>query len=366
MNRCMNCILPSNYPGIKFNDKGICQYCTTEHEKIKYIGIQPFLKEMRAFQEGKKDRNQKYDCMLGFSGGRDSTYLLYILTKELDLNVLCYSADHGYVPEQTKINMQKTVDKLNSTLIIKEHDHLKKSLKHVVSTWIKRPAMPMIETFCTGCKLGVESGTINCAKKHKIPVVIRGETPFEYPHYRFLLMKLYPEGSWLSMFLGYMTCVGKNPRWLMSPNYVVTQVKDFLFFYDFKKNFRKRGLILLEPFLQNIRWEEKKVMATIQKELNWKKNPDVKSTWRGDCSIALLKLYVYNSVLGFNDKVLGLSYLIRDGQLTRDEALNRIKVEEQIPDEIIKNILDSIGLKFSDFQKATIKAKKNYNMGIIR
>jgi hypothetical protein len=225
--------------------------------------------------------------------------------------------------------------------------------------------MPMIETFCTGCKRGVESGTINCAKKNKIPVVIRGETPFEYPHYRFNLMKLYPGEGWLPMLLGYATCVAKNPRWFMNLTYVDNQIKDYLFFYDFKKNFRKNGLILLEPFLQNIRWEEKKVMSIIEKELNWKKNPYVNSSWRGDCAIALLKLYAYNNIIGFNDKVEGLSYLIRDGQIKRDEALARIKSEEKVPDEIIQEILNGIGLSLNDFKKAVEIAKNNYAKGKI-
>jgi hypothetical protein len=257
--------------------------------------------------------------------------------------------------------MKYATEKLNSALLVEEHDYLKKCLKHVILTWMKRPSMPMIETFCTGCKRGVESGTINCAKKNKIPVVIRGETPFEFPHYRFNLMRLYSKEGWFPMILGYAACVAKNPRWFMNLTYVDTQIKDYLFFYDFKKNFRKNGLILLEPFLNNIRWEEKKVMSTIEKELNWKKNPDIKSTWRGDCSIALLKLYVYNEILGFNDKVEGLSYLIRDGQITRDEALERIKNETQVPDEIVTEILSGIGLHFSDFAKATSKARENYS-----
>jgi hypothetical protein len=259
--------------------------------------------------------------------------------------------------------MKYATDILNSKLVIEQHDYLKKSLKHVLSTWMRRPSMPMIETFCTGCKRGIESGTINYAKKNKIPVVIRGETPFEFPHYRFNLMKLYPGDSWFPMILGYGACVAKNPRWFMNLTYIDTQIKDYLFFYDFKKNFRKHGLILLEPFLENIRWEEKKVMSTIERELHWSKNPKILSSWRGDCSVALLKLYVYNEILGFNDKTEGLSYLIRDGQITREEALERVKKEEQVPVEIIQEILGGFGLNFSDFEKATRKARENYSKG---
>ena len=60
-----------------------------------------------------------------------------------------------------------------------------------------------------------------------------------------------------------------------------------------------------------------------------------------------------------------MSYLIRDGQLTRDEALARLKKEEQVPDEIIEEILNGIGLNFSDFKNAVEKANRNYSRGVL-
>ncbi len=363
MDRCTRCILPTNYPGIQMDAQGVCQYCKQDKQKINYVGLDSFVKEMRAFQEKHPERNKDYDCLLGFSGGRDSTYLLYLLTKQLGLSVLCYNADHGYVPEVTTQNMNYATDILKSKLVIEKHDYLKQSLRHVLATWMHRPSMPMIETFCTGCKRGIESGTIAFAQKNKIPVVIRGETPFEFPNYRYNLIRLYPQEGWLPMMFGYGACVAKNPLWFTNLTYVDNQVKDFMFFHDFKKNFRDHGLILLEPFLGNIRWEEKVVMSTIEKELHWSKNPRVRSSWRGDCSVALLKLYVYNNILGFNDKTEGLSYLIRDGQITRDEALERVKQEENVPEDIIQEILQGLGLKLTDFSSATARLKERYSQG---
>ena len=99
MNRCTNCILPANYPGIEFDDKGICQYCN-KHKETEYIGLEALVREIEAYNKEKKDRNKDYDCMIGFSGGRDSTYLLYLLSKKLGLKVLCYSADNSYVTDE--------------------------------------------------------------------------------------------------------------------------------------------------------------------------------------------------------------------------------------------------------------------------
>jgi hypothetical protein len=303
---------------------------------------------------------------------------LYILSKELGLNVLAYSVDHGYVPEQTKINMKRATDKLNVKLIIEEHDHLKRNLKSAITAWMHRPSMPMIEMFCAGCKLGIEMGTPNHAKKNNIPAVVRGSTLFEYNDYRFGFFKINNNSDkGISMMLGFLSCMVKNPRWLFNPIYVRIQIKESLayitnIFSDTKdmfhhyKAYEKMGLKYFTPFHDNIRWVEEEVMSIIKEKLDWGLNPLSKSTWRGDCSIALLKLYTYFEILGFNDKVVNLSVLIRDRQLSREAALKRLKKEEKIPDELVKEVLDSIGISFIDFKNAVQKAKKNYSKGIIR
>jgi len=178
-----------------------------------------------------------------------------------------------------------------------------------------RPSLPMVETFCVGCRLGMYRGTLNFAKKNKIPVIIRGGTPFEQPYYRQNLMKIPPDGGNYSRILGYLYQIVKNPRYIMKRAYLVTQIKEYLHFFHSAKLEKISGILGSSPFWTYIKWDEKEVISTITNELNWRSNPNVKSTWRGDCDIALLKLYVYKKVLGFNDKIDNLSHLIRDGQL---------------------------------------------------
>ena len=117
MKRCAQCVLPESYPGITFNEDGICNHCT-DHKERTYLGEDELKKEIISYLDLQKDRNKEYDCVLGISGGRDSTYLLYFLSKVLGLKVLAYSADHGFVPEVTKSNMKRATDKLNIPLFI--------------------------------------------------------------------------------------------------------------------------------------------------------------------------------------------------------------------------------------------------------
>ena len=54
-----------------------------------------------------RNRNKKYDCVVGFSGGRDSSYVLWYVVKKLGLKAIAYSADNCYVPEVAMRNMKK-------------------------------------------------------------------------------------------------------------------------------------------------------------------------------------------------------------------------------------------------------------------
>ena len=81
------------------------------------------------------------------------------------------------------------------------------------------------------------------------------------------------------------------------------------------------------------------------------KNSQTGSTWRGDCDIALLKSYLYKTLLGYNDKDDSLSDLIRDGQITREDALQKLESEQYISESAIKNIVEKNGINYGYFQE---------------
>ena len=351
MKRCTKCILPDNYPGITFNEEGICNYCITYKER-KYHKSEILKEKIDSFLKNKKDRNKNYDCVLALSGGRDSSYILYYLVKVLNLRVLAYSVDHGFIPEQTKLNMKNMTDILNVKLVIEEHDYLKKCLKHHILSWMHKPSPAMVGTLCTGCRYNMFSGIRNFTKKNKISLIILGHHPFETNPYKFDIMKINPNSSSRKSYLfilGYLSQIIRNPKWILNPTCLIEQIKEFYNYYPIK--IKKSGILTIAPFNSYIRWDEKEVISTIKNKLNWKEYPNIESTSRGDCDIALLKLYLYKKTLGFNDKDDDLSSLIRLGQISREEALERLKKEE-IPEEVIKEIFDKLGLNYSDLKSA--------------
>jgi hypothetical protein len=357
MKRCTKCVLPENYPGISFNDEGTCNYCIDWKEK-KYLGTKVLKQKINEHLNKYKERNKKYDCIVALSGGRDSSYLLYHCVKKLGLKVHAYSADNGFIPEQTITNMKNMTEILNVPLTMEKHDYLKKCFTHHIKAWMHKPSSPMIGMLCTGCKYYIGVGLVNFAKNNKIPVIVTGGTDFEAGGYKSRIMQINPnKKSKTSFVLGYLSNIIRNPIWILNPNCLIIQIKEYYFHQNRAIWKRNKDIKLIEGFWY-MRWIENEVISTIENELNWRKNPNYDSTWRGDCDVAIIKLYLYKKMIGFNDKDDGLSCLIRDHQISRDEALLRIENEGEVSEETVKEIFNRLGLNYSDLTRALEKATK--------
>ncbi|MBC2702258.1 MAG: hypothetical protein HF976_12810 [ANME-2 cluster archaeon] len=183
------------------------------------------------------------------------------------------------------------------------------------------PSPAMIGVLCTGCKLGIDMGRVNFATKNNIPIIISGGTPFEGQGYKFNIMKMNANSKKMSSFvLGYLFHIIRNPKWIMNSTCSINQIKEF-YYHHCQKCYTDTDILTILPFRDYIRWDENEVISTIEKKLNYKTNHSIETTWRGDCYIGFLKSYLYKKYLGFNDKDDGLSSLVRDGQITREEAL---------------------------------------------
>src|SRR5690554_2250205 len=134
-NLCKKCILPVNYTGISFDKNGICSYCNG-HKPIEYLGESKLKTDVVKILQDSKKQND-YDCIVAFSGGRDSTYLLWYVVNILKLKPLAVFSNSKLIPEQTLSNIRKTSEILGVDLVVKDHDYLLNSIKHYLNSWVK-------------------------------------------------------------------------------------------------------------------------------------------------------------------------------------------------------------------------------------
>ncbi len=184
---CTRCILPETFPGISFNDEGICNHCrryrgqqATEEQKKKYE--QKFLD---LIHESTNQRiSQSYDVLMAYSGGKDSTYTLDVFVNRYNLRVLALTFDNTFVSKQSFINMQKVCENLGVDHLIIRPDP--KMLRNIFRTAAKEElyslkTLERASTICTSCIGLVKSLILRTAIEKEIPFVGFGWSPGQAP-----------------------------------------------------------------------------------------------------------------------------------------------------------------------------------------
>jgi hypothetical protein len=343
MIRCSKCILPENYPGIRFSENKICNYCSSYKPK-KYLGSSRFKKDIYRLLSNNKNRNKSYDCIVGFSGGRDSSYILWYVTKKIGLKAIAYSSDHCFVPNLAFMNMKNISEKLGVELFIEKNKYLKRCIKHHLSSFCHHPSAAMVGVLCTGCKLGIDIGLMNFSRKNNIPLIILGGSPLEVGSYKTGLLRVGNNNNISNSFLvGYLHELRKNPKWILNPIADLVQIQEYYHYY-YRRTLKKKTTVV-SPFYKYVEWKENLIVDTLNEKTSWQHNETKNtSTWKTDCFIAPLRKYLYKKMLGFNDIDDHLSALIRSGQITRDEAMIRLEKESSVPDEVIYDISSRLGI----------------------
>ena len=96
---CNRCILPETFPGIKFDEQGICNHCrrdkSTEPEKVSRKS--DYRERLDKLIQDTKGSAPTYDAIMAYSGGKDSSYTLKILRERYDLRILAFTFDNHFV-----------------------------------------------------------------------------------------------------------------------------------------------------------------------------------------------------------------------------------------------------------------------------
>jgi hypothetical protein len=352
--RCRRCILPRGYCGVTFDPDGCCSLCR-DHAPTEYRGLDALRSDLQEIL--KRHPRRRYDGLVAFSGGRDSSYLLHIAKHVLDLNVLALFIDHGLVPPETHRNVEDISRALGVPLIVHRHDRLLRCFPHQFGAWLRKPRPHTLSTLCMGCKSNIIRSVYEHARIHRAPLLMWGWTPFEGARYKMDLMRVEGlPGRMVSYVVGYAREVLANPRLVMNPACAATQLTEFYtFFGPYKSvNDRLHGKVEVKPFEAHLHWREAEIGQVLEEKYAWRKLTGLKSAWRGDCYLAPIRQYLYRAMLGYDDKVYYLSALVRDGQLTREEALARLE-QETVPDDVLVLCCRKLGIRPDTLRSAVAR-----------
>ncbi len=355
LKRCNRCLLPETFPFIEYNNEGTCNYCRN-HKKNVFEGID----KLKKILDAQRSEGRRPDCLVPFSGGRDSSFALHVLKKELGMTPIAFSYDWGMLTDLGRRNQARMCGKLGVEHILISADIRKKrnNIRKNVLAWSKHPNLGSIPLFMAGDKKYFYYSNL-LMHQNRIKISILGENMLETTNFKSGFCGIKPrfgkEHTYsLSMAdkIRMMAFYGKE--YLLNTAYLNTSIFDTLDAFNSYYLIKHKNINLFNY----IPWDEQKIRDTLHDEYDWETDPGTTSTWRiGDGTSAFYN-YIYYIVAGFTENDTFRSNQIREGLLTRDEALKLVNEENKPRFDSIKWYCDTIQVDFQDIITIINKVKK--------
>lgn len=343
LKRCTKCVLPETMPFIKFDSEGVCNYC----KNYKLRNVPKPKEELFKLVEPYR-RTFGNDCIVPFSGGRDSSYALHLIVNELKMKPITYTYDWGMITDLGRRNISRMCSQLGIENIIVADDITKKRkfIEMNLNAWLKAPNLGMISILTAGDKHFFKH--VETIKKQTgIDLNLWGVNPLEVTHFKagflgvppdFEEERVYSHGAMKQIRYQYL----RFKAMLKSPKYFNKSLWDTLSGEYYRSFSKKKDYFHIFDYW---RWDEDLVNQTLEL-YDWEKAPDTKATWRLGDGTAAFYNYIYYTVAGFSEHDTFRSNQIREGQLTREEALTLIEEENRPRYENIKWYLDILNIDF--------------------
>ncbi|UCH95458.1 MAG: amino acid adenylation domain-containing protein [Candidatus Aminicenantes bacterium] len=336
---CKRCLLSSNYPGIHFDKEGICSVCR-EYEEYKdriglyFEGIEVFKKLME--RAGKRKRS-KYDCMLLFSGGKDSSYVLYRLV-EMGLKVLAFTFDNGYISATAFENIRRITSALKVESIVSKTDNMKE---------IFRECLKYDHTVCSGCFKALTTISTQLAVERNINVIVTGlsrgqimDTKLSGLASQNIFNVPEIEEKLLLFRKMYHSTPDKTSK-LLNIN-LEDNIFDDIYFVDF--------------FRYDDTPQEKIKDYLRERDVYWHQPGDT-GFCSTNCIINDVGIYVHLKDRGYHNYEAPLSWDCRLGQGKRGELLEEVQYKVDLPK--VQEIFKEIGYREQPIQEAVVVDKKD-------
>jgi len=332
--RCKRCVMDTLDPGISFDADGNCNFCTEYFVRepgqvfkgnLGQKKLEKFINLIKA--DGK---NKPYDCIMGVSGGVDSTYVAY-LAKQQGLRPLAVHFDNGWNSELAVRNIENILNKLNIDLYT-----------HVVD-WdeFRDLQLSFLKASVANAEIPSDHGFLatlyDVALKHKIKYFLTG-TNFETEG-------ILPAGyGYLSVDLKHILAVHKR----FGTKSLSTYPKLSLPKYMYARFVRKLTKVSI---LNYVNYKKEAAMELIQKELGWQYygGKHYESIFT-----RFFQAYILPRKFGFDKRKAHYSSLICSGQMTREEAVQLLKTDPCDPKMLVEDreyVIKKLGLTEASFKE---------------
>lgn len=332
----------SDIPEVSFDEKGISNYARLQYKLIEmYPRGEKGEKEWGKILEQIKGKSKKgkYDCVVGLSGGVDSSYLLYLVKNKYKLNPLAVMLDNGWISEIAKNNIHSIIKKLDVDLDIYKIDYneindLNRSYMFASLPWIDAPT-----------DNAIKAAMYEVALKHNIKYIFRGNDfrsegiqPKEWTHSDNKQLKfIHKKYGKLKKLRTYPYL----PFWKIIYAGYFRKIKD------------------IRPFYY-VNYSKKEAMRFLENELGWKYYG---GHHHDNVYTKFVMSYWLPEKFSIDKRFINLSAQIISGEISRDEGLKQLSYTSLTKcekDKLKNNILTTLDFTNEEFEKIMQSTNKTY------
>ena len=343
---CTNCVMDTSDSRITFDEKGVCDHCNDFYKNVRpnwhtddrgKQQLEQIVSKIKA--DGK---NRDFDCLLGMSGGVDSSYMLHLAVKEFGLRPLVFHVDGGWNSELAVHNIQVMIDKLGLDLYTEviNWEEMKDFQLAFFKSGVPHIDIPQDHAFI--------ATLYNFAAKYKIKYILNGgnistecvRNPMEWLYY----------GTDMKQIKNIM----KRYSTVEMKTYPFSSIFKHKIYLRYIKGVQVVKLLNYRPYIKN------EALSFLQKEYGWTPYPQKHFDSR---FTKFFEGYWLPERFGFDTRRVQLSSLILTNQMTRAEALTILSKpaynSETIEDEF-KYIATKLGITSSELREYFNMPKKYY------
>ena len=347
LKRCTRCVIPETHETIVLDAEGVCNICRQHEYKQTAIDWGARKKELDDLISAYRGKYE-YDCIVPFSGGKDSTWTLHYLVKEYGIKPLVVRFDHGFLRPNVLENTVRTIRKLGV-----DFHHFTPNWK-VVQKLMLRSFLEKGD-FCWHCHTGIFSYPMWVAIRYNVPLIIWGEPSAEYTSYYSYDQPEEVDEKRFNRFVN-LGITAQDMFVRLEGSVDERDLRPFT--YPPLKELRRIGYrsVCLGSFIP---WDVKRQVEIIQDELGWK-GDEVENVPPGygyekiECYLQGVRDYIKYIKRGYTRPSHLASLDIRNHRLTRDEALELIKEYEGKRPPSLDLFLEYVGLDEEEFMNIAI------------
>ncbi|MBD5781454.1 N-acetyl sugar amidotransferase [Pelagicoccus sp. NFK12] len=343
---CTNCVMDTTDALIHFDEKGVCDHCNTFYSKT--------LPNWNTGPEGraeldkmvdsikKRGKGKDFDCIIGMSGGIDSSYLVYLAKEVLDLRPLVFHVDAGWNSQIAVNNIERLVDKLGLDLFTEviDWEEMKDLQLSFFKSGVSHIDSPQDNAFF--------ATMYHFAEEHKVKNILTGtnlstecvRNPVEWMYYQSDARQIKD--------------IQKKFGSKRLKNYPTTSIIRHKIWLPYIK-----GIKVLRP-LNHMPYIKEEAVELLKNEFGWQPYPQKHFESR---FTRFYESYWLPERFGYDTRKVQFSSLILTGQMTREEALKKLKSPAYDPETIeddIQFVANKLDITVEELKSYLHIPKKTY------